>query len=67
MIFHTKLKQVQNHCVLGSIRWMDLLKFMIKLGILWYLIIDVIKSVVALNILQVKKLVLQIVLIITLQ
>ena len=33
MTFHAKLQQVQNHCVLGSIKWMDFLKLIIKLDI----------------------------------
>ena len=34
MTFHTKLQRVQNHCVLGSIKYMDLLGFvMVNLDI----------------------------------
>ena len=33
MKLHTKLQRVQNHCVLGSIKQMDLLRLMIKLDI----------------------------------
>ena len=68
MAFHTKLQRVQSHCVLGTTKYMDLLKFMINLDILYYLIIViVIKFVIRLNILYVKKVVLQIVLTIILQ
>ena len=41
MAFHTELQQVQNHCVLGSIKWMGLLGFMVvNLDIFYYLIMD---------------------------
>ena len=33
MTFHTKRQRVQNHSVLGSIKYMDLLKFIIKLDL----------------------------------
>ena len=29
MTFHTKLQLVQNDCILGSIKYMDLLAFMV--------------------------------------
>ena len=49
MTFHAKLQQVQNHCVLSSVKLMDLFKFMIELD---YLIIGgVIKLAIGLNIL----------------
>ena len=33
MTLYTKLSRVPNHCVFGSKKWMDLLKFMMELGI----------------------------------
>ena len=30
MTFHTNVLWVQNHCIFGSIKWMDLLKFMVE-------------------------------------
>ena len=44
MAFHTKRQRVQNHCVLGMIKQMDLLKFLTKLDIQYYLMNGVIKS-----------------------
>ena len=45
-----KFKRVQNHCVLGSIKWIDLLKFIIKLEIYNYLMLVIVKEfVVRLN------------------
>ena len=41
MIFHTKPQQTQNHCVLDSIKQMDLLGFVeVNLDIQYYLIIN---------------------------
>ena len=41
MIFHTKPQQTQNHCVLDSIKQMDLLGFVaVNLDIQYYLIMD---------------------------
>ena len=59
---------MQNHCVSGTIKQMDLLKFMMKVNLDYYLIVvGVIKFVIGLDVLYVKKLVSQIVLIKTLQ
>ena len=33
MIFHAKLLWLQNHCVLGSMKLKDVLKFMMELDI----------------------------------
>ena len=33
MTFYTKLSRVPTHCVFGSKKWMDLLKFMMELDI----------------------------------
>ena len=33
MKLHRKCQRVQNHCELGSMKYMDLLKFIIKLDI----------------------------------
>ena len=51
MTFQTKLQQVQNHWVLGTIKWMVLSKFIIKLDIWSYLMSGVIKLAIGLNIL----------------
>ena len=51
MTFQTKLQQVQNQWVLGTIKWIDLLKFIIKLDIWYYLTSGVIKFAIGLNIL----------------
>ena len=49
---HTKLQLGQNHCALGSIKQMDLLKFIMELDIHYYLIMGgLIKFVTGLNIL----------------
>ena len=32
MTFHTKILRVQYHCVLGSTKWIDLLRFTMELG-----------------------------------
>ena len=42
MTFHTKRQRVQKHSVLGSIKYTDLLKFIIKLDLQYYLIIDIV-------------------------
>ena len=52
MAFHTELQQVQNHFVLGKMKQMDLLKFIMELYIWYYLIVvDLIKFETGLNIL----------------
>ena len=40
MTFHTKCLWVQNHCELGSIKYMDLLKFITELDIYYYLVFN---------------------------
>ena len=62
MTFHTKLQWV-----FGMIKLMDLLKLIIKLDIQYDLMSSVIKFAMGLTILQVKKVVLLIVLIIIVQ
>ena len=52
MTFHTKLQRVKNHCISGTIKQMDLLKFMMKVNLDYYLIVvGVIKFVIGLDVL----------------
>ena len=53
MTFHTKVQRTQNHCVLGLIKQVDLLRFMmINFDIYYYLILNcLIQFVIRLNIL----------------
>ena len=46
MTFHAKLELVQNHCVLGSMKQMDFLKFMMELDVQYYLIMAGLKKFV---------------------
>ena len=39
--FHTKLQRVQNHCILGLIKLMDLLKPIMDLDVCYYLTIGI--------------------------
>ena len=39
MKFHAKLLSVQYYCVLGSMKQVDLLKFMMRLDIQYYLVV----------------------------
>ena len=56
MTFHAKNVWVQHHYLLGSMKQMDLLKFMMKLDIQYYLVIvGMIKLVIDLNIKSVVK------------
>ena len=66
MKFHTKLWSVLNISVLGSIKLMDLLEFIVELNIYYYLEIkNMISSTIGLDILQERKLVLYTLFIIT--
>ena len=65
MKYLAKLLQVQNHGILGSIKQIDLLKFMMELDIQYNMVLEVMTQfVIGLDILNVA---LQIVLIIILQ
>ena len=58
MTFHTKHLRVQNYCVFGSIKQMNLLKFVMELDMQYNLvIIGIMKFLIVFfdNILQVKK------------
>ena len=39
MTFHTKLCLAQTSCVLNLIKWMDLLEFMMRLDLKYYLVL----------------------------
>ena len=57
MTFHTKLQQEQNHCVLGSIKKVNLLGFVVlNSHVKYYLIMDcLIKFAIRLNIFLISK------------
>ena len=57
MTFHTKLQQEQNHCVLGSIKKVHLLGFVVlNSHVKYYLIMDcLIKFAIRLNIFLISK------------
>ena len=48
-IFDTKLLWAQNHCILALIKQMDLLEFIMKLDIQYYLILKDMMKIIELN------------------